>query len=332
MTGEHAARKIRTHLWPLAVGIVAWTAGCGGSDPSTPTAPSATNTPTTVTLSGQVVSLNGEAPIGGVAVDADGVMATSDPQGLFNVTLPVVGPAGRVTLTAPQILTRTVFLTRSTRTVKFDVIRTDDGAFDAGYFREFVRNELESTAGLQPVRRWTRAPSFYIKTIDEAGAVVDPQYLSLAESDIRLSVPLYTAGRFDVAAIEYGVDTRETTTGWITVKWLAGPQEGICGRAHIGRELGGTIEFSYQNRTGCGCDGLNIRHKTVRHEVGHAMGFWHTSRIDDVMGNGNFSCFAMPSSRERFHASIAYSRPVGNTDPDIDPSSTIRVGAAIVTD
>jgi hypothetical protein len=59
-------------------------------------------------------------------------------------------------LATPQIPTRTVFLIRSTRSLKFDVIRTDDGAFDAGYFREFVRNKLESTTGLQPVRRGTR--------------------------------------------------------------------------------------------------------------------------------------------------------------------------------
>jgi hypothetical protein len=50
------------------------------------------------------------------------------------------------------------------------------------------------------------------------------------------------------------------------------------------------------------------------------------------MGNGNFRCFAMPTGREAFHASIAYSRPVGNTDPDTDPSTSIRVQPVMVTD
>jgi hypothetical protein len=329
--------RVHARLCALTLGVVVSAVACGGGDSrssalSTPTAPSAPPAPATATVSGQVVSINGGAPISGIAVDAGGVTATSDGQGMFTVTLPTGSTAERVSLTAPQILSRTVFLMRTTRHLTLDVIRTDDGAFDAGYYREFVRNELESTTGPHPVRRWTRSSSFYIKTVDEAGGAVDAQFLDMAEGNIRLVVPLYTGGRFDVAAIERGVQSRETTPGWITVKWLAGVQEGLCGRAHVGRELGGTIELAYENRVGCGCDGLTIRHKTVRHEVGHAMGFWHTSRQDDVMGNGNFRCFAMPTGRETFHASIAYSRPVGNTDPDTDPSTSIRIQPVMVTD
>src|SRR5262249_41518230 len=152
---------------------------------------------TEVTLSGQIVAFNGGQPIPGVAIDAGGVTATSDGNGVFTLTLPSGSLAQRVVLTAPQILSRTVFLMRSTRSLTLDVIKTDDGMFDAAYYRQLVRNELESTAGLQPVRRWTRAPSFYIKTVDEAGSAVDPQYLGMAESDIRLAVPLYTGGRFE---------------------------------------------------------------------------------------------------------------------------------------
>ena len=80
------------------------TAGCGGESPGSgaPTAP--TNpAPTTATITGQVVSLNGGAPLGGIAVDANGVTATSDSQGMFSVTIPAGASAERLVLTAPQI-------------------------------------------------------------------------------------------------------------------------------------------------------------------------------------------------------------------------------------
>jgi hypothetical protein len=52
----------------------------------------------------------------------------------------------------------------------------------------------------------------------------------------------------------------------------------------------------------------------------------HTPTLGcDVFNDRRLPCYAMPSSAERFHASIAYARPVGNTDPDIDPNTTIRL-------
>ena len=322
-----------TRVVVVVSALVVSTTACGGSNSSsTPTAPTtAPASLTTATLTGQVVSLNGGAPVGGVSIDANGVAATSDGQGTFTVTIPAGSTAERVVLTAPQILSRTVFVARTTRTLRLDVIRTDDGGFDAKYYRQLVRNEFDGTTGLQPLRRWTQSPSFYLKTVDEAGVTMDPQLVDMVEADIRLSVSAFTGGQFDVAAIDRGVQTRETTPGWITVKWLGAPQPGVCGRAHVGLERGATIEFSYLNTSGCGCDGSRIRHKTVRHEVGHAMGFWHVDNTEDVMSNRNFSCHTMPTSREQFHAGIAYSRPVGNTDPDVDPSTSIRSTSPMVS-
>lgn len=60
------------------------------------------------------------------------------------------------------------------------------------------------------------------------------------------------------------------------------------------------------------------------------MGFWHTDRQADVMYPIVGPCHSMPTSAERFHAGIAYARPVGNMDPDIDPSTTIRIAPQMI--
>jgi hypothetical protein len=46
---------------------------------------------------------------------------------------------------------------------------------------------------------------------------------------------------------------------------------------------------------------------------------WFLSQGDDV-----------PTARELYHAALAYKRPVGNRDPDSDPTSAVTLAPMIV--
>ena len=63
------------------------------------------------------------------------------------------------------------------------------------------------------------------------------------------------------------------------------------------------------------------------------MGFWHTDSTDLMSGTGVSGCDADLSRRERFHAGIAFSRELGNTDVDNAPrTTTSTLGQTVIVD
>jgi predicted Zn-dependent protease len=159
----------------------------------------------------------------------------------------------------------------------------------------------------------------YIRTVDDRGRTILPEVLQQVVSIASSAIPLYTHGRFGLADIEQGTDTRTGRAGWITVEWTRDATE-FCGTASVGRE-GGTIVLTY-DQPGCSCGSQKIRPRTVKHELGHSMGLWHTGQKADLMaGLGSSECDSSMTARELQYLDYLYRRPVGNTDPDGDPSS-----------
>jgi hypothetical protein len=278
---------------------------------------------------GHVTATNGGQPLAGLSVDLAGTGATtSDSAGVFRFTTTGGGNA-RLTLAGASILTRSLVLALgTTRDVAVDAVALTS-PFDPAFYRQFVRNAFETPADLQPLRRWTRTPSIYLKTVDEAGEAIHGPTLDLIEATMKDAVPQWTSGKLGVPVVERGTATREGQSGWITIKFPAEVATESCGRAQIGVE-GGWIEFSSHVPASapinCRVPGAVIAPFVVRHELGHALGFWHTDAQTDVMWGGVWSNAALtPSPRELTAAAIAYSRPVGNVDPDSDPASAVKL-------
>jgi hypothetical protein len=296
--------------------------GCGGEGEGARSNLATTPSPHVV-LSGRVVATNDGAPLSSVAVEIASQTTMSDESGSFRVEWSFIPGASRMTLTSEATVPRVLNVNvASSRQITVDAIAQGVG-FDLDFYRSFVRNAFSEPANLQPLRRWTRAPMVYLKTVDEAGEPIDATTLETVTSALNSVAATWTAGRFGLAGIERGTDTRIGVSGWITVRWPNPSVDANCGRAQVGMD-GGWIEL--QHLRNCGCGGSRIRPYTVKHELGHALGFFHTGRAGDLMSGLSVSiCDLEPSARERLHAAIAYSRPVGNVDPDTDPLTVVSL-------
>ena len=312
----------------VAVLLVAVLAAACTSSSTTPTATSplrtnpGTTPTTTATLTGHVTATNGGQPLPSLAIAIGPQTAISDAGGTFSVMLPSPSTYS-VTMNGAIVPRETRVSLSGARDVAIDAIAL--AGFDLAFYRQLVRNGFEAPGSLEPLRRWTQAPQVYLRTVDTAGAAIDAAMLNATEQTLRETAPIWAGGAFGLAGVTRGTDTREGSPGWITVRWESVIDPTACGRANVAIE-GGSIAFFYKNPN-CGCSGgPAIRPRSVRHELGHAFGYWHTGSTSDVMsGIGISACDALPSARERAAAAIVYRRPMGNLDPDTDPSSTVSL-------
>ena len=277
-----------------------------------------------------MVALGSTQGVGGATLTPGWSLAavTADAQGNYligDVPNPPSTPYP-VTVSAAGMVSHDVWITwaKGPRTgVTLDMIR-NVAPFSMDFYRQFVRGVYDQPGAPYAIFRWTTAPSFYVRTVDQNGRAVEPEVLAITLDALRKAVPAFTAGRYNAAAIETGTDIRPQAVNWINIDIRRDPAEKrICGFAQIGSNPGSIT----LNDDVCSCGSNKIPGAVTMHEVGHALGFFHVGDRGSLMFP--FIAGDCPagqlSAAESFHAGIAYSRPRGNLDPDRDPPS----GAAL---
>lgn len=172
---------------------------------------------------------------------------------------------------------------------------------DLGFYQEIGCNAFDGPMGF--TRRWMVPPTIYLRTVDDGGMAVDAVTLDTVQNAMTSVSSDLTNGRFGTLRIERGTEMKAGIGGYVAVNFVKEDKGNTCGTSQVVVD-GGTVTL-YPMNPNCGCLGSTIGPRIAKHELGHALGYWHTDGPDDLMSIlGALPCDRNLSARER--QAIAY--------------------------
>jgi len=304
--------------WPVITSLVCLAAlGCrqdktapSGSPVAPPpiATPAAPPPPTSWKVSGHVVASHNKLPVSGATLSLDGIPpAVSAGDGSFSLDTPA-GVSRPLTVAADGYQYRETFLSGGELRSDVDIdLIPSGGSFPFWLFRQMGRNGSEQPGNLQPLKRWTTNPNIHLENRwRDTGAPIPDDVLQYFVSEIQRVIPELSDGRVAAGRIEVNADPWDFVPDYISIHFDHSGNWGYVGANP------GQVQFG----TAAKCTSIMIIH-----ELGHAMGYYHSSVQPSVMGGHVLASCNLEhlTPDEQLVARVLYSRPPGNVEPDRDP-------------
>lgn len=290
-------------------------------------------------LAGNIIGTILKQAIPGVTVSVGTRSTTTDENGFFRLN--GVGEGILVVnISGESIYPRTTIVrTTNSRYVQLDAIEKESD-FHLEFYRELARGNHPTERNMFPIHRWTSpdGPTFYIDTNASAtyDGVITQRTIDTTRQVITQVLPVFSGNIYSTAVIQVQEFSRHSFDAIPDNSIVISYDDTLYLRGGVGLTV---TEPNFASMTASSMNKVWIfvlnqealyrasgspQEGIIAHELGHGFGYRHTSLLPSVMKKfGPYS--RLFTEYDTLHMAVMYSRPVGNTDIDNDPTPTAKM-------